>query len=251
MTDYKVLITTSGTGSRLGELTQNTNKSLVLLQNQPIINYIVNSYPPQIELVFTLGYFGNKVKDYLIKQFPNRKLTFVNVDKYQGEGSSLGYSMLQAKSQLQSPFIFHCNDTLITEPIPSPLEFNWVGGSKGLNPEIFNTNFLSSFTSDSNGYLQTMNRKGATEWNLFHIGLVGIHDYSSFWQILDNLYQKSPQDSSLNDCAVIQIMLSHGSKFKTIEFPHWFDTGNPVSLDFTQKHFNPSSTPRTRPQNRS
>lgn len=158
---YKVLITTSGTGSRLGNLTKETNKSLVLLQGKPIIDYIIESYPKEIELVFTLGYFGDKVKEYLIKQYPDKKLTFVWIDKYQGEGSSLGYSMLQAKDQLQCPFIFHCNDTIVVGKIPLPVNFNWNGGSKGLNPEIFNTNFLSSFTIE-NGYVKIMNRKGAT-----------------------------------------------------------------------------------------
>lgn len=233
--NYKVLITTSGTGSRLGDLTKNTNKSLVLLKNKPIINYIVESYPKEIELVFTLGYFGDKVKKYLTKQYSNRKLTFIWVDKYQGEGSSLGYSMLQAKKELQCPFIFHCNDTIVQGIIPSPEGFNWNGGSKGLDSEIFNTNFLSSFTIE-NGYMKTMNRKGATEWDLFHIGLVGFKDYQAFWKALETRYNEDPNDSSLNDCAAMQIMVNNGIKFKAINFDRWYDTGNPTSLNHAQNH---------------
>jgi len=41
MTEYKVLITTSGLGSRLGELTNYTNKSLIRIANKPAISYIV------------------------------------------------------------------------------------------------------------------------------------------------------------------------------------------------------------------
>ena len=40
-----VLITTSGTGNRLGNLTKFTNKSLVRVGEKPSISYIIESYP--------------------------------------------------------------------------------------------------------------------------------------------------------------------------------------------------------------
>jgi len=231
---YKILITTSG--SRLGELTAKTNKSLVLLNKRPVINYIVDLYSPDIESVITLGYFGYKIRDYLIKAYPGRKFTFVWVDKYQGDGSSLGYSMLRAKDKLQCPFIFHCNDTIIKGSLPSPEKFNWNGGSKGLDPELFNTKYLSSFTI-KDGYMKQMNRKGASEWDLFHIGLVGLKDYKDFWSALGKLYNANPNDSSLNDCAAMQLMVNKGIKFKAIELKKWYDTGNLANLNFTRDHY--------------
>ena len=48
MEDYKVLITTSGLGSRLGNLTDYTNKCLVRIADKPAISYIVESYPKNI-----------------------------------------------------------------------------------------------------------------------------------------------------------------------------------------------------------
>ncbi len=233
---YKVLITTSGTGSRLMNLTKTTNKSLVYLKGKPIIDYIVSLYPKSIEIVVTLGYYGNKVRKHLLEKYPKRKFTFVKIDKYEGEGSSLGYSMLQAETKLQCPFIFHCNDTIIVDQqIPTPEKYNWNGGSKGLDPEIFNTKFLSSFTVEK-GYMKLMNRKGAEKWNLFHIGLVGFKDYKEFWQALNFRYKENPNDSSLNDCAAMQVMVDKGIKFKAVEFNKWYDTGNLVSLGFAEKN---------------
>lgn len=233
---YKVLITTSGTGSRLMDLTKKTNKSLVLLNEKPIINYIIDLYPKDIEMVVTLGYYGNIVKKHLLSAYPNRKFTFVNIDKYEGEGSSLGYSMLLAENKLQCPFVFHCNDTIIMgQKIPSPEKFNWNGGSKGLDPEIFNTKFLSSFTVKK-GNLEIMSRKGAQKWDLFHIGLVGFKDYKEFWMSLKSKYKANPNDTSLNDCAAIQIMISKGIKFKAVNFRKWFDTGNLLSLGFAESN---------------
>ena len=112
---YKVIITTSGIGSRLGELTNYTNKSLIRIGKKPAISYIVEKYSNEIEIVVTLGYFGSHVKQFLNMTYPEKKFTFVEIDKYSGEGSSLAYSLLQAKELLQCPFIFHASDTLVFE----------------------------------------------------------------------------------------------------------------------------------------
>jgi len=65
MADYKVLITTSGLGSRLGNLTNYTNKSLIRVADKPAISYIIESYPKDVEFVITLGHYGSHVKQFL------------------------------------------------------------------------------------------------------------------------------------------------------------------------------------------
>ena len=45
MEEYKVLITTSGIGSRLGNLTNFTNKSLVRIGEKPAISHVIEHYP--------------------------------------------------------------------------------------------------------------------------------------------------------------------------------------------------------------
>ena len=91
---YKVLLPTSGTGSRLGEITKNTNKSLISINGKPAITYILSSYPKDVPIVITLGYRGKDVKKYLEENYPDRAFEFVWINKYEGPGSSLGYSML-------------------------------------------------------------------------------------------------------------------------------------------------------------
>ena len=43
---YKILLTTSGTGSRLGELTKNLNKALVPISGRSTIEYILDFWKP-------------------------------------------------------------------------------------------------------------------------------------------------------------------------------------------------------------
>ena len=42
---YKVFIPTAGMGSRLGYLTTAINKSLVSLDNRPIISHLIDQFP--------------------------------------------------------------------------------------------------------------------------------------------------------------------------------------------------------------
>ncbi len=65
MVDHKVLITTSGLGSRLGNLTDYTNKCLVRVADKPAISYIVESYPKDTKFIITLGHYGNHVRQFL------------------------------------------------------------------------------------------------------------------------------------------------------------------------------------------
>jgi NDP-sugar pyrophosphorylase family protein len=130
MNRLKVLITASGVGQGLGDLTKFTNKTLLRVGHKPVISYIIETYPKNTHFIITLGYFGNLVRDFLSLAYPSHRFTFVSVDKYKGAGSSLAYSMLKASHHLQSPFIYHASDTLVFDKIP-PVSENWVGGFKG------------------------------------------------------------------------------------------------------------------------
>lgn len=232
MNKYKVLITTSGLGQRLGDLTKYTNKSLIRIGKKPAISYIIEAYDKEVEFVITVGHFGNQVRDFIKIAYPKRKVTFVDVDKYQGSGSSLGYSMLAAKEYLQCLFIFHCNDTVVTELIPPP-DTNWSGGFKGTSSASYST-----FTVSKNK-IERINDKGALEYDFVHIGLVGIKDYQSFWYNLESLYlgsiYKDPADTSLNDCKVINAMIGEGKSFSVKEFTKWLDIGNADGLNRARK----------------
>ena len=62
---YKVVIPTAGIGSRLFSLTKNLNKSLVSLNNKPIICHIIEKFPKDCKFIIPIGYKGKLVKDFL------------------------------------------------------------------------------------------------------------------------------------------------------------------------------------------
>lgn len=221
---YKVLITTSGTGSRLGEVTEYTNKALVKVGKKPAISYIIEAYSKKTDFVITVGYFGNQVRDFLKLAYPDRNFTFVEVDKFEGKGSSLGYSMLQAKKFLQCPFIFNAADTIVSnQNIPIP-DKNWIGGYKG--------DGSSQYTSFDliDGKISEIHDKGIMDPDFLHIGLIGLKDYKLFWNALSYKYKLNPNDSTLSDVSVLNVLMKKGIKFEVEDFKEWHDIGNVESL---------------------
>ena len=111
----KIIITTSGIGSRLGDLTKYTNKALVRIGNKFTIDYIIENYKnnKNVSFIITLGYYGDLVKQYLEIAYPNINFEFITIDKYKGDGSSLVYSLLKCKDAIKEDFIYACCDAII------------------------------------------------------------------------------------------------------------------------------------------
>lgn len=231
MQNYKVLITTSGVGQRLGDLTTYLNKSLVRLSKKPVLSYIIETYPKDIEIVITVRHKAQLVKDFISIAYPDRKITFSEEPQEApaGKAFSLAYSMLQAKKYLDCPFIFHACDTVITEPVPSPLDGNWNGGFKGGSTASYR-----SFT-ELDDKVFGFNDKGAADFDYLHIGLVGIKSYEKFWKTLEGLFEKDPMDTAIGDVPVLEKMLREGEEFSVKEFSSWLDIGNIEALNEARK----------------
>ena len=126
MSKYKVFIPCAGLGSRLN---LKYNKALVTVGHKPVIAHILDKFNTDIKIVIALGYDGDNVRQVLDVLYPDRKITYVNINPYEGEGSGLGLTLIQSSKYLQCPFIFCPCDTIIDTNscmIPPP-EYNWMG----------------------------------------------------------------------------------------------------------------------------
>jgi len=239
---YTVLITTSGIGSRLGNQTLYTNKSLIVLGKKPALAHIIEKYPEDTTFVITLGYFGEHVRDFIKLSYPEKKFKFVDVKPFSGPNSSLGYSIYSARDFLQKPFIYHACDTLILdEDIPEP-NSNWVAGFKGNDA----TNY-ASFDVQGN-LVEKFNDKGMTDFDFIHIGLVAVKSYKEFWWTLESLLNSDLNNSELNDVSVLEKLTKDDVKFRVEKFKSWADIGNSSSLVAAKKLFGESFNVLEKPQ---
>ncbi len=73
----KALILAAGRGSRMLPLTEKAPKPLMLVNDKPILEWIILSLSKDIdELHIVIGYFGEQIKDYLGESFNGKKIFY-------------------------------------------------------------------------------------------------------------------------------------------------------------------------------
>ena len=225
---YKVFITTSGIGSRLGEMTKYTNKSLIKIGDKLAISRIIEKYNKYCEFVITIGYYGKFVKDFLELAYPEHNFTFVWVDNYEELGSSLGYSMLCAKDHLRCAFMYNCCDSIVTDIIEIPTK-NTLFVSNKKNSTLYATiNIMNKI------YVKDINKKGEIDFDYSYTGISFVKDYHYFWSALDLLYEKNKFNSTLSDVDVhIQLHNMYDKKYEYQVINDWYDSGNITEINQT------------------
>ena len=224
--NYRVVIPTSGSGSRLGKLTRYINKSLVGIAHRPTISHLIEQFPGDCEFVIALGHKGNLVREYLELAHPDRQFIFQHVVPFEGKGSGLGLSLLFCEKYLQQPFIFLSCDTLVKEQIIVP-DHNWMGYAQIENVSDYRTLELES------DYVNQICEKGINNDNQRpYIGLSGIHDYQLFWKAM-----RSGKATAIRQGEVYGLRKIL-SKTKVSAYRYtWFDTGNPKALAITREAY--------------
>ena len=232
MKNFKVLVTTSGLGSRLGNQTKYMNKALLRIGNKPVIAHIIDSYPPDTEFVITLGYHGDYVKQFIQIAYPARSFSFVDISPFKGAGSSLLFSLYEAKDYLDCPFIFHASDTLVDKIKVSNLKRNTIYGSTGTESSMY------ASLNVTNGKVNKIFSKGELNPDFLHIGLVYISNYKEFWSSAKNILSKQSNNQSVGDVDVIHDLLtSFKISFDFIQVGKWFDTGSVSGLKAAKMGF--------------
>jgi hypothetical protein len=168
-----------------------------------------------------------------MKEKSTTNFIFIEIDNYVGPGSSLGYSLLKAAPYLQKPFIFHCCDAIIVEPVIFDETKNTLCVVKYDSNEQY-TNIIVN-----GDIIQQINPKNHPTYDYIYTGISFIYNYSSFWKNLQLIYDLNKLNSSLSDVDSIRQMLLE-DKFKYVVLDNWYDTGNQESYARLQNYFKSS-----------
>ena len=141
--------------------------------------------------------------------------------------------MLQAKKNLQCPFVFHACDGIFTEKIPMP-DHNWIGGYvEDWNKTDLPLSHYRTHTMKDKKVV-SLNEKGVPGFDSLHIGIDGILDYEEWWEIFQAVYDENPNDLQISDVPVLAGMMKRGISFEWLPFKTWLDTGNLDALKKTE-----------------
>lgn len=232
---YKVLIPTAGIGSRLGNHCDHLNKTLVPVANRPIISYIIEKFPPDIELIIDLGYKGELVREFLLLAYPERNFTFVWAKR-----NGLTSDLCNYKHLLQCPFIFFTNDAIVTENIPPP-DCDWIGFADIRAGHDYRSVVIDSWDTT---IVKDLGEKGDYTEAKAYIGICGINDYEYFWNSMDNaiLHGTINQGESFALSEMVTDKTVKGYQFT------WYDTGTIEALTHANKIFGTKDDPNILPK---
>lgn len=220
MQKFDVIITCSGLGTRLKPITDYLNKSLVKLGDKPILSHIIDTYPTDCRFIITVGHFKEQVEDYLKIAHPDKNITIVEVDKFDGKGASLLYSLSQAFDIIDKPFIFNACDTYA-----QGLDFESLEGNVAFSAR-------ASIENQYRFFGDFIEERPSQMGEDCYIGLCYIEDIAGFKGYARELLKT--QSETLSDANVLQCM---NVKKIVIESSQWSDIGNYAALEKAKSEF--------------
>jgi bifunctional UDP-N-acetylglucosamine pyrophosphorylase/glucosamine-1-phosphate N-acetyltransferase len=108
----QAVILAAGRGTRMGPLTENTPKPMVLILGKPLLEWKLNALPKSItEVIVTIGYLGEQIKEYFGTEWQGKKITYVEQTVLNGTGGSIH----AVKEFLEEFFLVTMGDDLYVE----------------------------------------------------------------------------------------------------------------------------------------
>jgi choline kinase len=231
MEDYKIVIPSAGIGNRIGPYSKFFNKALVTIGDKPAIARVIEKFGADKTFLVILGYRSEQVKEALCAIFPHIKFEFVCVELFEGSGSGLGWSLLQAKDKLQCPFIFIPNDTVIGKDqidLDPNLMGNWLGYYKKNDGDGYHYDSFRTVNINPKNFITSINGKGINSVNLY-TGICGVNDYDIFWKTFLN---------DINHVSLGEVAGLKGLReIKAVQIEDWFDCGNLKTLSIAKENF--------------
>ena len=209
---YKVCILAAGKGTR-NSIYNGLHKALYPINNRAAISHILDNIPNDIEIVIAVGYLADQIKTYLDFAHSDKKITYVEVNNYDGQGSGPGYSLYCCKKELQCPFIWTAADTLLFGTKFSFPNVNWVG----YKTIAAKQDDKYCCVSEAGKLFYTINEYQYVD---VFIGTAGVYDYNTFWETMQ---------SHINESINNEIQVLNGfnglEEIQKIPFDNWIDIG--------------------------
>lgn len=220
----KAIIPVAGAGTRLRPHTHTQPKPLMPVAGKPIVCFIVDKLVAVgvTDFVFILGYLGEKIRDFLLKKYPELKIEFVWQEHREGSAHAI-WTAREAIEDEDEIFIAF-GDTIFDVDLQSLLNepISCVGIKKVADPRDFGV-----VEFDENGLATRLVEKPKIpKSNMALVGLYKITEVTRLLLAIEHLMKndlRTVGEFQLTDA--LQGMLEQGVPFKTIPVNNWFDCG--------------------------
>lgn len=218
------IIPVAGAGTRLRPFTYTQPKSLIPIAGKPILSYIIDRCIEAgvDEFVFIIGYFGEKVVDYVESLELSQSTKFVMQQKRDG----LGHAIYSAKDEIMDTdhIVIALGDSIIDiEPTFFSSKTSCIAIKKVKDPMNYG---VAEF--DDKGRLKKLVEKPKfPKSNEALVGWFKIVETAQLMQILEKYTRDEMRTSGeIQLTAALNEMLESGCIFESMTADTWLDVGN-------------------------
>lgn len=224
MTKIKAIIPVAGAGTRLRPFTYTQPKALIPIAGKPIISYIIDDLKNRgiSEFIFIVGYFGEKIVDFVKENYKDIHAEFVFQPKREG----LGHAIFLTKDFVESEdeviialgdSLIEIKDSFFTSKVSS------IAIKKVKDPSSFGVVELD----EHNNPIRFVEKPKIPRSNNALAGLYKIVETELLFDILEKYNRDNIRtNGEINLTDVLNEMLSNKVKFQTVTADQWLDVGN-------------------------
>lgn len=225
----KAIIPVAGAGTKLRPHTYTQPKALIPMAGKTILSVIVDSLIENgvDDFIFIIGYLGDKIKNYVEKQYPNLKVSFIN----QNDRKGTGHAIWLTKDLVQnSPVMIVYGDTItdfdIKDIIDSPT--SQIGLRRVDSPVKFGV----AEVNEKDEVIKVVEKPKIPKSNLAIVGVYKIIETEQLFRLAEE-YLNQPigsEDGEYHLTHIIQMMINEGTVFQGFRVSKWFDCGQKEAL---------------------
>ncbi|MDI6700267.1 MAG: sugar phosphate nucleotidyltransferase [bacterium] len=221
----KVIIPAAGIGKRLQPLTFFLPKPLFYVGSKRIIDYVLSSLRDVDidEYIIIVGYKKEILIDYLLKNYPDKRFTFVVQEEQSGLGDAVFKGLLNIRN-LDVPLLILLSDTIIELNVEKFLKTK---NSKLALMEVDDPKRFGIARIDGKFITDVVEKPKNFVSNKAIVGFYHFKSSKKLFESLNYLYEndiKTKGEIQLTDA--IKKLIVDGEKIEFGEVKRWIDCGN-------------------------
>ncbi len=230
--DFTAVVPVAGAGTRLRPHTYTYPKVLLTVGDKPIIGHILDDlHGAGIRKVcMVVGYLGDKIRDYVSRQYAHLDVTYVE----QPEPKGLGHAIWLTRRSVAGPVLVMLGDTILDADLSKFMgsKDDCIAVKEVADPRRFGV------VETKGGYISAMVEK--PERPRSNLAIVGIYSFLNSMSLYNALQRLV--DSGRTTKGEVQFtdalagMVKAGHRIRPVPIEGWYDCGKPETLLETNRH---------------
>ncbi len=220
----KAIIPVAGAGTRLRPHTYTQPKPLIPVAGKTIISFIIDQLVEVgiTDYVFIIGYLGEKIQNYLEKQYPNLNKEFVQQSSREG----IAHALWTAKSAYEESeeVIIVFGDTIIDLNLKGVMD---EPSSCFCVKQVKDPREFGVVEFDKQGIVKKVVEKpNIPKSNMAMVGFYKIKEVRTLVEVIEyNIKNNIRTHGEFQLTDALMGMIERGVKFSTVTVDNWFDCG--------------------------